>query len=363
MTKIINQDTALGSRNILGKTVTAFGTVENPLFLAKDVAGWLEHSDVSAMLQKVDEDEKMLLEGATVDSDLESESGNLRTKRWYLTEFGLYEVLMRSRKSVAKKFKAGVKKLLHDLRTGRVQIDHTLSVDKLSHSAVLVLKSHVSELTKTVTIQHALIERDKPKVIFADAVSASEGTILIGDFAKFLRQNDVKTGQRRLFAWLRENGYLCTRGSSYNLPTQRSMELGLFRVKEFVITHRDGSTTTRFTTMLTGRGQIYFVNKFLKANQQTAVVEVPLKSVEPVGAVEEVAKLGKVLPSVEQMKAVIEKSAADTSSILAPAFARLADSFRDVLAMSKTDITGGNSRRLYQLQIEYDFLTRDTATR
>ena len=111
-------------------------------------------------------------------------------------------------------------------------------------------------------------EKDKPKVIFADAVSVSKSCILIGDLAKLIKQNGVDIGQKRLFAWLRENGYLIKRlGFEYNSPTQRSMESKLFEVKETSITHSDGHTTISKTNKVTGKGQLYFVNKFLNKQQ------------------------------------------------------------------------------------------------
>lgn len=107
------------------------------------------------------------------------------------------------------------------------------------------------------------IEQDKPKVLFADAVSTSKSSILVGELAKILKQNGVDIGQNRLFAWLRNNGYLIKRkGTDYNMPTQRSMEMGLFEVKETTITHSDGHVTVNKTPKVTGKGQIYFVNKF-----------------------------------------------------------------------------------------------------
>lgn len=108
-------------------------------------------------------------------------------------------------------------------------------------------------------------EQMKPKALFADAVSVSKTTILIGELAKILKQNGVNIGATRLFAWLRENGYLISRkGTDWNMPTQRSMELGLFNIKETTITHSDGHTTISKTTKVTGKGQQYFINKFLK---------------------------------------------------------------------------------------------------
>lgn len=104
----------------------------------------------------------------------------------------------------------------------------------------------------------------KPKALFADAVSASHTSILIGDMAKLLKQNGVETGQKRLFEWLRENGYLMKTGSSKNMPTQRAMELGLFEVKESTISNPDGSIRVTKTTKVTGKGQVYFTNLFLE---------------------------------------------------------------------------------------------------
>ena len=106
-------------------------------------------------------------------------------------------------------------------------------------------------------------EADAPKVLFADAVAASHTSILIGDLAKLIRQNGVEVGQNRLFQWLRDNGYLCSTGERYNLPTQKSMELKLFEVKETTISNPDGSIRITRTTKVTGKGQAYFVNKFL----------------------------------------------------------------------------------------------------
>lgn len=108
-------------------------------------------------------------------------------------------------------------------------------------------------------------EQMKPKALFADAVSVSKSTILIGELAKILKQNGAEIGATRLFAWMRENGYLISRkGTDWNMPTQRSMELGLFNIKETTITHSDGHTTISKTTKVTGKGQQYFINKFLK---------------------------------------------------------------------------------------------------
>lgn len=110
-----------------------------------------------------------------------------------------------------------------------------------------------------------LVEEQKSKVLFADSVASSKTSILIGEMAKILKQNGMDMGARRLFEWLRENGYLIKRkGTDYNTPTQKSMELGLFEIKETVINHSDGHTSVNKTSKITGKGQVYFVNKFLQ---------------------------------------------------------------------------------------------------
>lgn len=118
-----------------------------------------------------------------------------------------------------------------------------------------------------VIVLEKKIEEDKPKVLFADAVETSKSTILIGDLAKILKQNGIDIGQKRLFSWLRDNGYLIKRnGSDYNMPTQMSMELKLFEIKETAVTHSDGHITVNKTPKVTGKGQIYFINKFKQAS-------------------------------------------------------------------------------------------------
>lgn len=131
------------------------------------------------------------------------------------------------------------------------------SPEKIMARALLLADKKVHKL-------EAQIEADKPKVIFADAVSTSKTSILVGDYAKFLRQNGLNYGQNRLFAWMRENGYLISRkGASWNMPTQRSMELGLFEIKETAVQHSDGHVTVNKTPKVTGKGQLYFSEKLL----------------------------------------------------------------------------------------------------
>lgn len=128
---------------------------------------------------------------------------------------------------------------------------------KMANQTIDKLKGNNAALLEDVS-------RMKPKEVFADAVATSKASILVGELAKILKQNGHDTGEKRLFAWLRDNGYLISRkGTDYNMPTQKSMELGLFEIKETAITHSDGHTTVSKTTKVTGKGQQYFINKFL----------------------------------------------------------------------------------------------------
>lgn len=128
---------------------------------------------------------------------------------------------------------------------------------KMADTQIATLKGENKQLSSQ-------IEKDKPKIVFADAVAVSESPMLIGELAKVLKQNGFNTGGTRLFEWLRNNGYLVKRkGTDYNAPTQKAMDMGLFRVKETAITHSDGHVTTNRTTKVTGKGQQYFINKFL----------------------------------------------------------------------------------------------------
>ena len=129
--------------------------------------------------------------------------------------------------------------------------------------ALKIADKEIEKLKSSNTALFEDVQRMKPKETFADAVAASHTSILIGELAKILKQNGVETGQRRLFTWMRDNGYLIKTGSSRNMPTQKSMELGLFEIKETVINNPDGSIRISRTTKVTGKGQQYFINKFL----------------------------------------------------------------------------------------------------
>lgn len=178
----------------------------------------------------------------------------------YIPEGDVYRLIVRSKLPSAEKFEKWVfDEVLPSIRqTGGYQMTMPQGKELL---ALAVL-----EAQKTIEAQNKDIERMKPKEIFADAVSASHTTILIGELAKLLRQNGIDIGAKRLFAWMRDNGYLVKRqGTDYNTPTQKSVDLGVLTTKETTVLHSDGSTKIVKTAKVTGKGQQYFINKFLKA--------------------------------------------------------------------------------------------------
>lgn len=152
---------------------------------------------------------------------------------------------------------------------GKQARQYFIQLESMWNSPEMIMKRALEFANKQVTELESKIEADKPKVLFADAVATSNTSILVGDLAKLIKQNGVDTGQKRLFQWLRDNGYLIKRqGADRNMPTQRSMDNGLFEVKETVITHADGHTSISKTVKVTGKGQQYFINKFLKEKKQ-----------------------------------------------------------------------------------------------
>lgn len=229
------------------RTVTIYN---EPWFVGKDVAMALGYQNASkALADHVEECDKLNNESL---SSLGQRGG------WLINESGLYSLIFGSKLESAKRFKHWVtSEVLPSIRkTGGYQMQVPQGKELL---ALAVL-----EAQKTIEEQTAQIERMKPKEIFADAVATSHTAILIGDLAKLLKQNGVETGQKRLFVWMREHGYLIKRkGADWNMPTQKSMEMGLFEVKESTVNNPDGSVRINKTTKVTGKGQQYFINKFL----------------------------------------------------------------------------------------------------
>jgi len=224
---------------------------DEPWFVGKDVAKILGYVDTNkAIAMHVDEDDKLNDKTAL---SLGQRGG------WFINESGLYSLILSSKLPSAKKFKRWVtSEVLPALRkTGQYQVKE-LSGSELMAKALIEAQSVLAAKDK-------VIEEMKPKVVFADAVATSHTSILVGELAKILKQNGIEMGQKRLFAWLREKGYLIKRqGTDYNMPTQKAMELGLFEIKEGSYVNGSGVNITTKTPKVTGKGQQYFINKFLQ---------------------------------------------------------------------------------------------------
>nr|DAX12656.1 MAG TPA: repressor domain protein [Bacteriophage sp.] len=236
---------------------------DEPMFCLIDICKALEIRNATDVAKRLDEDELTRL-------NLGSRAGETN----FITESGLYAVILRSDKPNAKKFRKWVtSEVLPSIRKngGYIAGQETLSDEELMAKALLVANNKIAERDKIIEQKQARIEQMKPKEIFADAVATSHTSILVGDLAKLICQNGYQIGQKRLFDWLRANGYLIKTGSSYNMPMQRYVEQGLFEIKESNLVNPDGSVRITKTTKVTGKGQIYFVNKFLKgAKNETA---------------------------------------------------------------------------------------------
>lgn len=250
--------------NFHGQTVRTVTIDNDPYFVGKDVADILGYSNSKDALGKhVDTDDKQVIQRSqNATFDIPNRGLTI------INESGLYSLILSSKLPQAKEFKRWVtSEVLPTIRkNGMFATDELLDNPDFAIATLQKLKEE-REAKRQLEAQ---IEADKPKVIFADAVSASKSSILIGELAKLLKQNGIDIGQNKLFQWLRLNGYLISRkGESWNQPTQRSMELGLFQLKKTNINHPDGHTTVNTTTKVTGKGQQYFVNKFL--NQEKLV--------------------------------------------------------------------------------------------
>lgn len=232
-----------------------------PWFVGKDVAEALGYSNPrKALYDHVDIEDKT--DGVTIRDSIGRPQNPV-----IINESGLYSLVMSSKLPNARQFKRWVtNEVLPSIRKngGYIAGQETMTDDELLANALMVAQRKIEARDKQIEVQEKQIEAMHPKALFADAVSASKTSILIGDLAKLLKQNGVDIGQKRLFQWLRENKYLISqKGASYNSPTQRSMEMKLFEVKETTITHADGHITINRTAKVTGKGQVYFINKFV----------------------------------------------------------------------------------------------------
>ena len=226
-----------------------------PWFVAKDVCDILGHSNVSMALDRLD--------------DVERSKFNLgrQGETNIVNEAGLYVLVLGSRKPEAHEFQRWVThEVLPSIRKhgGYMAGQERMTPEQMALASMRWLQSKVDEQAKQLKAQEG-------KVLFANAVETARPSILVGDFAKILKSNGIDIGPRRLFAWLREHGWLIkAKGSSWNMPTQKAMDLHLFEVKETTISHSDGHTTINKTPKMTGKGQTYFVKLFLAKPTQEA---------------------------------------------------------------------------------------------
>lgn len=249
--------------NYNGNEVRTIQKDGEPWWVLKDVCGILGISKYRDTASRLDEDERGSVRVDTPGGEQEMTVVN---------ESGLYNVILRSDKPEAKPFRKWVtSEVLPSIRKhGAYMTPQKIEEVLLNPDTIIKLATELkAEQEKRVALE-SKVEQDKPLVAFANSVSVAKTSILVGELAKLLKQNGVDMGQNRLFAWMRESGYLISRkGTDYNMPTQRSMEMELFEIKLTTISHGDGHTSISKTPKVTGKGQIYFINLFLGTQQNT----------------------------------------------------------------------------------------------
>ena len=241
----------LEERQVLGKDFKIYGTKENPLFLAKDVANWIEHSDRTKMLKGIDEEEK-------VKNIVPTLGGN--QEMWFLTEDGLYEVLMQSRKPIAKQFKKEVKKILKQIRItgGAVKDEEEFIKNYFPSFSEEVKQAMVLDLKH----QNEKIKKDlEEKNRFINQIAISENSLKVEEVAQLASKDGIKIGRNKLWNKLREWGFI-KKNSKYD-PKQKYIDSGYFEVVEGAKETYKGVFTYK-TTKVTGKGQVYIINKLIK---------------------------------------------------------------------------------------------------
>lgn len=247
--------------NYNGNEVRTIQKDGEPWWVLKDVCEVLDISQAVRVAERLDEDE--------VSQTHITDSLGRQQSTYIINESGLYNVILRSDKPEAKPFRKWVtSEVLPSIRKhGAYMTPQKIEEALLNPDTIIKLATNLkAEREKRMELERQA-EKDKPLVTFANSVSVAKASILVGELAKLLKQNGIEMGQNRLFTWMRENGYLISRkGTDYNMPTQRSMEMELFEIKLTTISHGDGHTSLNKTPKVTGKGQIYFINLFLKAS-------------------------------------------------------------------------------------------------
>lgn len=242
--------------------VRVAGTSEEPLFCLADVCKVLD-LDSSQVMKRLDD-------GVVTIHPITDSLGRERQAN-FVNEDGLYDVILDSRKPQAKAFRKWItSEVLPSIRkTGQYSVQKHFHLPETFSEALRLAADQAEQLEKQKKLIEAKdeqIKQDAPRVLFSKAVETAKRSCLIAELTKILQQNGINIGQNRLFAWMREHGYLCSKGQYYNQPTQKAMELGLFELKQTTINKPDGSVLVSTTTKVTGKGQVYFVDKFLNAN-------------------------------------------------------------------------------------------------
>lgn len=228
-------------------TIRALSVDGEPWFVARDVTDALGLDRTATY--KLDEDEKGVRLTHTPGGDQQVTT---------VSEAGFYKLVLKSRKPEAKAFQRWV---THEVLPAIRRDGAYVASDGTEDDATLMARALIAA-QRTIERNRREIDELRPKALFADAVAASDGTCLVGELAKMIHQNGRKLGQNRLFAMMRDDGYLGKSGSNRNVPTQRSMEMGLFRIKETAVTHSDGRVTINRTPKVTGKGQRYFIERY-----------------------------------------------------------------------------------------------------
>lgn len=229
-----------------------------PWFVLKDVCDVLEMTSPHKVAARINSQDRNSIPVLANDGK--------RYQTTIVNESGLYDVILDSRKPQAREFRRWVTaEVIPSIRKhGAYMTERTIEQVLTDPDTIIKLATDLKEERARRAELEAQRKIDAPKVLFADAVATSKSDILVGDLAKILKGNGVEVGANRLFAWMRANGFLINRkGTDWNMPTQRAMEMGLFRVKETAVTHSDGHVTVNKTPKVTGKGQQYFVERFL----------------------------------------------------------------------------------------------------
>ena len=242
--------------------VRTAGTSDEPLFCLADVCRVLELSNPTTVKNRLEAEDVQLIDLHALNY---TEGGTGNTKANFITEAGFYDVILQSSSSKVKPFRKWVtSEVLPSIRKHGMYATEQKLEDMLLNPDAMIKTLQVlkEERNKRIEAENKAKEL-QPKALFADAVATSQRSCLIAELAKILQQNGMNIGQNRLFKWLRENGYLCNKGQYYNQPTQKAMQMGLFEIKQTTINKPDGSVLVSTTTKVSGKGQVYFVNKFL----------------------------------------------------------------------------------------------------